>query len=350
MKKLVLFLSIVFAFMFVSWQTKAQQDTTILSNYDTVIIFHPSQLNGCIMNYDTNHIINSDKNYFNYYQESRYPILDSNGNWNNIFKLDGAVVGKNRCHPAAFAQPYHFDSTVYVYGVAAKVSGSILSIDSNGHGYVDTTYHFRLLDDKMNELTMSVASIFPLSSMHYYTPFNLYFFYNYYPVKDFYLVADEPTVGAFDEGSTLYFARTCSIYDTIWQDTIIGCQSNDSPLFKRNGQWIRFADDSVYNFYQKTFIEFLPILLLPHNTSGLNDIQLEDMCYVYPNPTNKELEIQSDYKVKDIIVFDMLGKKVIEKTLNNYETQLDVSSLKEGDYIIRLNTVKGIVNKKFIKQ
>jgi hypothetical protein len=64
MKKIVLFLSIVFAFMFVSWQTKAQSDTTITTSFDTVVIFHPSQLNGCIMNYDTNHITNTDKMLF----------------------------------------------------------------------------------------------------------------------------------------------------------------------------------------------------------------------------------------------------------------------------------------------
>ena len=204
-------------------------------------------------------------------------------------------------------------------------------------------------DDQMNEVASSINFIIPVTSR--YAPYSLYSFGQGYPLKDFYIMGDVPTINISPSAApTLAYDHTCSIYDTIWQDTIIGCQSNDSPLFKKNGQWIRFADDSVYNFYQKTFIEFLPILLLPHNTSGLNDIQLEDMCYVYPNPTNKDLEIQSDYKVKDIIVFDMLGKKVIEKTLNNYETQLDVSSLKEGDYIIRLNTVKGIVNKKFIKQ
>ena len=289
MKRYFLFLSIVFAFTFVSWQTKAQSDTLITTSFDTVVIFHPLQLNGCIMNYDTNHITSTGECYFNYYQESRYPILDSNGNWNNIFKLiEGTIAGKNEYHIEGIAQPYHFDSTVYVHGVAARARGRICYSDSNWNGIIDTTYHFRLLDDKMNEVAVSINFIIPVTSR--YAPYSLYSFGQGYPLKDFYIMGDVPTINISPSAApTLAYDHTCSIYDTIWQDTIIGCQSNDSPLFKKNGQWIRFADDSVYNFYQKTFIEFLPILLLPHNTSGLNDIQLEDMCYVYPNPTNKEL-------------------------------------------------------------
>jgi hypothetical protein len=44
------------------------------------------------------------------------------------------MAGKNRYHIEGIAQPYHFDSTVYVHGVAARVRGRICYSDSNWHG------------------------------------------------------------------------------------------------------------------------------------------------------------------------------------------------------------------------
>jgi hypothetical protein len=263
----------------VSFQTKAQQDTTILSNLDTVIIFHPQQLNGCIMDYDTNHIPNTNQSYFNYYQESRYPLIDSNGNWTNIFKVEGPIIGKNEYHTEGYAQPYHFDSIVNIIGVEARARGSIVAVSEDGvSDYIDTSYHFRLLDDKMREIAVSINCIIPVTSR--YSSYTFYGFGAGHSLHDFYIAADVPTINYSFMGPALGYDYTCSIFDTIWQDTIIGCQSEDSPLFKKNGVWIRFADDSVYNFYQKTFIEFLPVLLIPHNMSGLSDIDVENMCYI----------------------------------------------------------------------
>ncbi|MCG2432130.1 T9SS type A sorting domain-containing protein [Aequorivita xiaoshiensis] len=76
---------------------------------------------------------------------------------------------------------------------------------------------------------------------------------------------------------------------------------------------------------------------------GWNDIQ------VYPNPSNSEIFISSNYnQVLKIELNNLLGEPVrIPKSSTN---SIDISNLAEGIYLLRIFTEKGIAIKKIIKQ
>ena len=80
---------------------------------------------------------------------------------------------------------------------------------------------------------------------------------------------------------------------------------------------------------------------------GLNDNELSSIK-IYPNPTTNKLYFKSaiveNFKVS---VFDILGKKVIEDSLNT-NNALDVSQLHTGIYIIRFNDYNTTF--KFVKE
>jgi len=80
---------------------------------------------------------------------------------------------------------------------------------------------------------------------------------------------------------------------------------------------------------------------------GLDDKD-KDTFGVYPNPSSNILNFRSTTSEDfDVLVYDILGKKVIE-TNKNINTPLDISSLESGIYILKLKDFNKAY--KFIKQ
>ena len=67
---------------------------------------------------------------------------------------------------------------------------------------------------------------------------------------------------------------------------------------------------------------------------------------VYPNPASDILNIESQEEVNHIEIFDLLGKQILSfKGAKN----IDVSGLQNGIYLLKINTEKGSLTEKFIK-
>ncbi len=82
----------------------------------------------------------------------------------------------------------------------------------------------------------------------------------------------------------------------------------------------------------------------------LTDIIEEDNSIIlYPNPTNKEVNISSESIINSIEVFNSLGQKVYQVKVKQKEKTLDISSFSKGVYIIGVNTDRGYIRKKLIK-
>ncbi len=150
----------------------------------------------------------------------------------------------------------------------------------------------------------------------------------------------------------LMYNATFSICDTLWQDTIIGCQGSESPWFKRMGVWKRFVDDTVYYTVHKSTLNFNPIIVVPSSASSdiLQATDLESTCSVYPNPAHDEVVIQSNFKIESLELFDMTGKCVIRQEKQCHEAVMNLKGLPAGNYVMRIQTVKGVMEKKVLKQ
>lgn len=70
---------------------------------------------------------------------------------------------------------------------------------------------------------------------------------------------------------------------------------------------------------------------------------------VYPNPVYDILQISTpdQLEIEEISIYNQLGQLV--KTLERVDTIIDVSTLPNGMYYIRIRTVNGLSSKKFIK-
>ncbi|WP_298778472.1 T9SS type A sorting domain-containing protein [uncultured Polaribacter sp.] len=69
---------------------------------------------------------------------------------------------------------------------------------------------------------------------------------------------------------------------------------------------------------------------------------------VYPNPASEFVTISSELEVNKVEIFNLLGKRVISKTILS-TGNLDISSLSKGVYLMKLTSGDSVASKKLIK-
>lgn len=75
-----------------------------------------------------------------------------------------------------------------------------------------------------------------------------------------------------------------------------------------------------------------------------------DAITIYPNPTtNQKITIQTDSnQLKEVEIFDMLGKKVFSTSFFSREKELFLQSFQAGIYIVKIREEQGSTTRKLI--
>ena len=89
--------------------------------------------------------------------------------------------------------------------------------------------------------------------------------------------------------------------------------------------------------------------LINGTTLGVNQNELKSKIVLYPNPVINilYLSISDGVEINKIQVYDVYGR-LIKEYKNNSE--LDVSNLKSGNYILKIQTIDGEISKLFSKE
>jgi len=88
----------------------------------------------------------------------------------------------------------------------------------------------------------------------------------------------------------------------------------------------------------------------PYFTLGIKELMVNNInARVYPNPVSNNLNIECEENINKLEFYDAFGRIVIsqESVLNN--TSIDVSSLANGIYILKLRTAEGVGEYKVVK-
>lgn len=80
------------------------------------------------------------------------------------------------------------------------------------------------------------------------------------------------------------------------------------------------------------------------------DLSLSDDLQVYPNPFHDVIQIKSKDKVESVQVYDMSGALVYENKLSGSENKVNLSGLKTGVYVLKVQTSEGVQVRKIMKQ
>ena len=81
-------------------------------------------------------------------------------------------------------------------------------------------------------------------------------------------------------------------------------------------------------------------------TASVDDQNQLDIS-IYPNPTSDIVFIEGNYSQLKVVVYDILGKQVINKSITN---SIDISHLEKGVYILQLSDGAKVTTKRIIKK
>ena len=91
------------------------------------------------------------------------------------------------------------------------------------------------------------------------------------------------------------------------------------------------------------------------NTSGVVNVigvgildVVEFDLHIYPNPTNSTIDIQTEATIETIKLYNLQGQVVMNSPSNT--TQIDLSNLAEGAYLIHVKTATGTARRTILKQ
>lgn len=85
------------------------------------------------------------------------------------------------------------------------------------------------------------------------------------------------------------------------------------------------------------------------NTGIMEDINKNTDLIIYPNPTIKNITIESPQQA-GIEIFDMQGQLIKKLETNGNKTIVDISGFPCGLYVVKLKTEKGVAFKKFVRE
>lgn len=86
-------------------------------------------------------------------------------------------------------------------------------------------------------------------------------------------------------------------------------------------------------------------------TSGIDEESSENEIRVYPNPVRNSLSIDLRSKTgqkTEIEILDMAGRSMFSETINYFDN-IDLSTLENGIYVLRINNNNGTFTKKIVK-
>ena len=83
-------------------------------------------------------------------------------------------------------------------------------------------------------------------------------------------------------------------------------------------------------------------------TDGINEFS--SAFNLYPNPANDRLHIESKVKINEVTIYDVYGRQQELSAISGQQTVIDVTSLNNGIYFVKIVTDNGEVIKRFVKQ
>ena len=167
------------------------------------------------------------------------------------------------------------------------------------------------------------------------------------------------TLNVFSNDNDLGYVQvvynTQPILSTLDSNSITFCGVAELiAIPKENAVFTGWQDGLTFNPY---FIMVMQDISITANftaiNTGIEDISVESIK-VFPNPATSELIVNDkQLTIKNLEILDLAGR-IVEGyymcTNENSNVIINVSTLSEGLYLLKINTDKGIITEKFIKK
>ena len=162
---------------------------------------------------------------------------------------------------------------------------------------------------------------------------------------------DEVTDSSWDDHTTTnnpLNGTNDQVYE-IWYLRLLYKWHQDDPVSGREVN----RNNEAYNFQgnRNPFIDYPEYVDSIWGTVLSNsDYQLSNQTTIYPNPTSSNfIQIINEEKVT-VIIYSILGKEVLKKTIYPENNVLDISSINKGVYLVKISNNYNTITRKLIKK
>lgn len=105
------------------------------------------------------------------------------------------------------------------------------------------------------------------------------------------------------------------------------------------------AVNCIYDSLYRTSASMISINVMSSAT-GIDNVGDQNQISTYPNPSNGLITLESNVKTFGIEVSDVNGMKILHSAGD--ATSIDLRGIPDGIYFLRIQTTKGVVNKKLV--
>jgi hypothetical protein len=259
----------------------------------------------------------------------------------------------------SYGSPDPFDTCAPQFS-AAGVPNSIYGYQhpKSGHGYVglapfyidDTREYIQVQLDSPLVASKRYCAVFYINRSAYFNiacnNFGIYFSNTHVSVSSGYSLSFTPQINYTSVISdTLNWTLVSGEYIAHGgeQYIIIGnFYNNANTHIDTVSSGTAFQYSGAYYFIDD-------VSLIDCTTEGIAEVVKDDRISIYPNPSEGIFNIAGlDIKIKNIKVFDTLGRIVYETSLANENNRIDMSKEAKGMYFVSVQTEKEVLNKKIV--
>ena len=156
------------------------------------------------------------------------------------------------------------------------------------------------------------------------------------------------SVGGITDGAGAVYSGTCGSLVLLGCNDSASSDPNDQPLVsvtgRTPGEVLYFR---VWEYGNNVFGTFLVSAYDASLSSGSFD---NANFSAYPNPVKDVLNVSYTSEISSVKIINMLGQEVISKNINATSSQIDMSQLSAGTYIVNVTVGDTIKTLKVVKQ
>lgn len=126
----------------------------------------------------------------------------------------------------------------------------------------------------------------------------------------------------------------------------VDCNNNNTPIAGETGQSFTATQNGSYAVEVSWQGCTATSDCIDITTVNIGPVSSQQQLLIYPNPAKNELNIESEF-IKRVTLYNLVGQLAFEKEiLREKNVVIDISQLKEGLYIIQVETKTGIFAKR----
>ena len=74
----------------------------------------------------------------------------------------------------------------------------------------------------------------------------------------------------------------------------------------------------------------------------------ERFTYMMPNPAGEQVTIMSSFRIDRVEIYSLTGQRVVQEKVGGLSSQIDISGLPKGAYLVRVHTNHGVSTKRLV--